>query len=352
MFNNKIRITKKVGRGIKLKILEDSFILDGCVFTAEDDFVSNLLDSKLNACFFQVPHEKEGLKETVRSIGRIYNLVDNCKQKLRIARSFKDLLKSLNDDYISLILFFQHPYSIGNSLEQLRAIYELGVRVIQLTYNKANYIGTGCTETIDRGLTDFGKQIIHEMNRLGIVVDLSHCSKQTACDALRESSMPVIYSHADVKNISNNPRNRTDEELKLLSKNGGVIGISPWGPLCWKKNKDEQPSLEDYLNHVDYVVNLIGINYVGFSSDINIDGGADNKGVREQFMRYPSVVADYDKHVGYVDVEPGVRYVKNFKGIFEIANLVNALLKKGYSDSDISKFLGGNFLRVIKNIWK
>jgi membrane dipeptidase len=334
-----------------VKDFQNTFIIDGCVFSEGDfkGYAQDVLTAGLGGFFLTVPFSNTGFRDAARGIARVYKVSDDTHLNLKIAKTYDDLLQCQKQSQLAIILTFQDPNPLENSLELLRVFYELGVRVIQLTYNKANYIGTGCTESVDRGLTGFGKEAVKEMNRLGILVDLSHCSYQTAMDTLHLSSVPVVFSHANVKSISNSPRNRTDEELKLLKEKKGVIGVSPWGPLCWKRDKDEQPSLEDYLDHVDYIVDLIGIDHVGFGGDNTIDHSEDTGGTKEQSLLYPAVVEEYDRRVG---TDPKVRHAKGFKGIHEIQNVVDGLRKRGYKDSDISKFLGGNFLRIIKQVWR
>lgn len=339
---------KKFG-GVK-SLINNSLVVDGCVF-AEGDFkgcTPKVANSGLDAFFLTIPHSDEGFAPAANAIGNIYSLTDKDK-KFVVARTKKDIEDAAKAGKIAIILAFQDPFPIENSLDKLRVFYELGVRVVQLTYNKANYIGTGGLETIDKGLMDFGSRIIKEMNHLGMIIDLSHCSRLTALAAIEESEDPVVFSHACVRNLTESPRNRTDEELKLLAQKGGVIGLSPWGPLCWKKEKGVQPSLDDYIDHVDYVVDLIGIDHIAFGGDSTIDDSDDSSGIVEQATLYPAVVEEYNKKVG---VHPSVRHAIGFNGAGEIENVVEAMLKRGYKEEDISKFLGGNFLRVISNVWK
>jgi membrane dipeptidase len=327
-----------------------TLIVDGCAFS-EGNFSGcseEILKSPVDSFFLTLPNSEKGFTETIRSIGNIYNLADK-ENNFIVANSYSDLAKAKIERKKSIILSFQDPYPIGQSLDNLRVFFELGVRVVQLTYNKANYIGTGCTETFDRGLTDFGKQLIKEMNRLGMIIDVSHCSKLTTLEAIHESNQPVVISHANVRKISDNPRNKTDEEIKLLAENGGVIGLTPWGPLCWKKNLNQQPTINDYLDHVEYVINLVGVDHVGFGGDHTLDDKEDREGTAVQSNLYPEVVADYDQRVG---TKPEVRHAKNFKGAKEIQNVVDRLKSRGYKHSDINKFLGGNFERVIKQVLK
>ena len=332
-------------------MINDCLVIVGCVFV-EGDFKGcsqRIIDSGLDAFFLTIPRSDEGFTENVKAIGNIYNLTDDPDKKIKVARTVKDIEDRAKDNVLSIILTYQDPHPIGNSLDNLRALYELGVRVVQLTYNKANYIGTGCTESKDRGLTDFGASLVQEMNKLGIIIDLSHCSKMTALDAIKASNQPVIFSHACARSITESPRNRSDEEILLLAEKGGVIGLSPWGPLCWKKEKGQQPTLDDYLDHVDYVVKLVGVDHIGYGGDTTIDDGDDVSGTVEQATLYPDVVGEYNEKVG---VDPSVRHAIGFKGSAQIKNVVEAMERRGYKESDIEKFLGGNFKRVMKEVWK
>lgn len=329
----------------------ERFILDACTF-ADGEFEGcspEVMNSGLNAFFLTIPNSRTGFQEAARSIGSIHYLTDDQDSKLSVAKKYDDLVVAKEKGIVSIILWFQDPHPVENKLELLKAFYLLGLRVCQLTYNKSNYIGTGCTESVDSGLTDFGKKVVREMNELGIVIDASHSSKKTALDAIWESTDPVIFSHANVKSLTNNPRNKTDEEIKLVAEKGGVIGLTTWGPLCWKGLKNEQPVLNDYLDHVDYIVDLVGIDFVGFGSDKTLDNKPDLGGTHTQSQLYPSVVAEYDKRVG---TKPEVRHALGFKGVQEIENVIEGLAGRGYKEKDINKFLGGNFLRVIKQVWK
>ena len=331
----------------------DRIVIDGCTFNERGGefkgISKRVMESPLDAFFFTVPGQTEGFYDCVVEIGKLYNLFDNKDKKIKIAKTLEDIIESKKAEKKAFIIYFQDPHPIENSLEKLRVFYELGLRVVQLTYNESNYIGTGCTETVDRGLTDFGREIIKKMNEIGIIIDLSHCSKQTALDVLKISEKPVVFSHTGVKSLTQSPRNRTDEELMLLKNNGGLIGLSPWGPLCWNKTKKTRPTLEEYIDHIDYVVDMIGIDHVGFGSDTTLDDSKDILGTANQALKYPGVVAEYNKFIG---IDPGVRYAEGFSGVWEISSVVNRLEKRGYTTEDINKFLGGNFLRIIKNVWK
>ena len=276
-------------------------------------------------------------------------MADDPASGIVVARTAEDVKKAKKNGKKALIMTFQDPYPVGNSLDLLRAMYELGLRVMQLTYNKSNYLGTGCTESMDGGLTDFGKAALQKMNELGIVADLSHCGHRTTQEALELSEHPVVISHACPVALTDNPRNKTDEEIKLLGKNGGVMGLSSWGPLCWKNDPKGQPTLADFVDHIDYVVNMIGIDHVGFGGDSTLDDTKDVQGTITQSTLYAKVVEDYNQYAG---TDPECRHAIGISGSWEIENVLDEMRRRGYSESDTVKFAGGNFLRVLETVWK
>lgn len=330
--------------------MKEDLIIDGCAFT-ETEFTGvteDVLHSKMDAFFLTIPGEGNGYVASTRSIGKIYNMLDNPKYGLMIAKSVADIYKAKEDRKKALILAFQNPNSIENSLEQLRVFYELGVRVIQMTYNDANFIGTGCCESQDGGLTDFGKRVLKMMNRLGMLADLSHVGKKTTMDIIRLSEKPVAVTHAGVYNITPSVRTKTDEEMLAIKENGGVMGISPWAPLIWKKEKGCRPDVKDYVDHVDYVVNLIGIDHVSFGADNTLDGNKDDKGTADQAVLYPAVVGAYNSCVGTRSDE---RHAKGFEGCWQLENVMDEMKRRGYSEEDIAKLTGKNLLRVLRANW-
>lgn len=330
-----------------MKILNP--VIDGCIFMdSEFEGISNeIMKSKVDTIFLTM-NSFDGFSETIKSITNIHRVVEN-EPNIRVARTYNDIVQNSKEGKKSLVLTFQEPYPIGNSLNNLRAFYEIGVRVVQLTYNKANYIGSGCTESEGGGLTDFGRKLVLEMNKLGMLVDLSHCNELTARGAIAISEKPVVFSHGNAFSVTENPRNKSDEIIKMVADTGGVIGLTPWSPLCWDKKTGKHPDLDTYLNHVEYIINLVGIDHVGFGSDVPIIETGSTAGANEQATLYPEVVGGY---YGTVGIGREISHAKDFKGAKQIDNVINRLQQKGYSETDINKFLGGNFLRVLENVMK
>lgn len=216
----------------------------------------------------------------------------------------------------------------------------LGQRVSQLTYNSRNFIGNGSTERHDEGISDFGAAIIERMNKVGMAVDVSHCGDKTTLDAFEISKKPVLITHSNVRVLaSGHPRDKTDEAIKAVGKAGSVMGIT--GVRMFVK-ATEPTTIEDVLDHYDHVRKLIGAEHLGVGSDIDLYGydampPEDNKRLR----------AGYKGSYGFrekIDIE-GLNHPKR------MFDLTEGLIRRKYSDSDIQGILGGNFARVLKQIW-
>jgi len=221
------------------------------------------------------------------------------------------------------------------------------VRAMQLTYNEQNQIGSGCCEKNGSGLTYFGRDAVAEMNRLGIVVDLSHCNDATTMDAIEVSSEPVTIAHANSRLISPTPRNKSDEIIKALAEKDGVIGTTIFAP-CVRLNK--RGTIEDALANIDHIVKLVGINHVGMGLDLArkfIDEGsvAEESVIKQWRPIRPDVFGS-----GSADVYP--QYPIGLEKHEDIPNLVQNLLSRGYSRADVKKILGENFMRLYERVWR
>ena len=217
--------------------------------------------------------------------------------------------------------------------------YSLGQRVSQLTYNSRNMIGNGSTERNDSGLSDFGVAIVDRMNKVGMAVDVSHSGDQTTLDACSVSKQPVLFTHSNCRALNPHVRCKTDEAIKKMASTGGVMGIT--GVRMFVSAK-EPTTIEDVLNHYDHVAKLVGVEHLGVGSDIGLDGyDALPDTVRKKLHAgYKSSYAFRDKD----DIE-GLDHPKR------MFDLTDGLIRRGYSDQNIEAILGGNFQRVLKQIW-
>lgn len=258
-----------------------------------------------------------------------------------IATKTDDIYQAKKNGKVAYISGFQDTLMIETHVDFLDLFYKLGVRIIQLTYNTKNLVGDGCGERTDCGLSQFGLDVIDRMNSLGMVVDIGHVGDRTSNEAIERAKV-VVCSHANARSVCNNVRNKTDETIRALAKKDGVIGVNAFPSFVkWTKmEKGERPTVEDLLDHVDYIVKLVGINHVGLGLDL-IDNwplerhrGLDR---RPDIWGRPTPKGTYDYAVG-IDHVTGM------------INIARGLVKRGYSDVDVKKVLGENWIRVYKKV--
>jgi membrane dipeptidase len=262
--------------------------------------------------------------------------------KLVQARSVGDIVRAKQEGKNAVMLNFQNC-PIESRLENLDMFYSLGVRAMQLTYNERNALGDGSTERTNSGLSDFGVAVVERMNELGILVDTSHSGWQTCADAISFSKKPPIFSHTECYALSQHPRNKPDELIKALAAKGGVMGLTTVGPMV--ANNDVPATLDRLLDHVDYVVKLVGVDHVGFGTDTLIRGWTTDPKLKEVTLsRYGEP---------YYKPSYRFRYPMGTEGANDAHKLKYAtagLLKRGYKSDDIVKILGGNWQRVIGEV--
>jgi membrane dipeptidase len=200
-------------------------------------------------------------------------------------------------------------------------------------------IGNGSTERTDGGLSDFGVAVVDRMNKVGMAVDVSHSGDHTTLDACSVSKQPVLFTHSNCRALNDHPRCKTDEAIKKMAATGGVMGITGVRMFVTAK---EPTTIEDALNHYDHVAKLVGVEHLGVGSDIGLDGyDALPEPIRKRLHAgYKSVYAFRDKD----DIE-GLDHPKR------MFDLTEGLIRRGYSDQNIEAILGGNFRRVLKQIW-
>ncbi|MBR1989669.1 MAG: membrane dipeptidase, partial [Firmicutes bacterium] len=212
-----------------MKELKNAYVLDACIWPENGRFTGmsqDYKDSLLDACFLTL--DGDSFRSGVECLGNVSLLSQDPAEKFRIARTYDDLMQNKKDGVKSMILYFQDPAPLENKSNLAKAFYEMGVRVIQMSYNKGGFIGAGCVEGAGYGLTDFGKRLVKEFNDMGMLIDLSHCGPNVVKDALMLTEKPVTIGHTCCKALADNPRNKTDEQIKALAEVGGVLGLTPW----------------------------------------------------------------------------------------------------------------------------
>jgi membrane dipeptidase len=223
--------------------------------------------------------------------------------------------------------------------KDVKRFYQLGQRCSQLTYNSQNHLGTGGTDRVDGGVTDFGVEIIKAMNEVGMLIDVSHCGDRTTLDAIEISAKPIAITHSNCRALNNHPRLKTDEAITKLASRGGVMGITGVRNFV----RDSEPTtVEHIVDHIDHVVKLAGIEHVGIGTDSDLNGYDDMPPEQKQKLlaAYKSSYAFRDK----LDTD-------GFDHPQKIFDLTEALIRRGYSDDNITAVLGGNFRRLLGATW-
>jgi membrane dipeptidase len=226
------------------------------------------------------------------------------------------------------------------TVDDVKYFYRLGLRCAQLTYNSQNLIGSGSTDRIDGGVSDFGEEIIQAMNKAGMLVDTSHCGDRTTLDAIALSPKPIAITHSNCKAIAAHPRNKSDEVIRKLAAKGGVMGIS--GVRMFVSTKDPT-TVANMVDHIDHVVKLVGIEHVGIGSDADLNGYDDMPP-----DQYKQLKASYKASYAFRDKID----IDGFDHPQKIFDLTDELIRRGYSDANIRLVLGGNFRRLLGATWE
>jgi len=274
--------------------------------------------------------DPDAFAEALYALDTFYAELDEGANEIAVILSATDLDVLEPGEKIKFVLHLEGSRPFGADLALLRTLFRLGVRSVGLAWNHANEVSDSCMDSRGAGLSDFGRSVIAEMNRLGIIVDISHLSDQGVLDVLEVTSRPVVASHCNARAICNSRRNLTDEQIKGIAGTGGVIGVCFYPPMV--KNNGFV-SVDDVLNHVDYLAKLVGTQHIGIGPDF-IDyvpeawlDSAPLAPFREDFRRpFPSGLED----------------------VTRIPNLLTGLSARGYSDEDLANISHANFLRVMQ----
>lgn len=246
-----------------------------------------------------------------------------------------DIAAAKSSGRVGVMLGFQNATIVESDVKHLDALHAAGTRCIQLTYNSRNLLGDGCTERTNSGLSDFGVEVVHRMNALGIIVDLSHCGEQTSKDGIEVTKRPPAFTHTMCKAIHDHVRAKSDALLKALADKGGVVGIATLGYFV---GPTPATTFDDYLRHVDHAVKVAGTDHVALASDYSIRG-IEATHTRESWYvpRLSSFKPSYN-----VRWPP---WVKELDPPERFRTIAQGLAKRRYSTTDIEKILGGNWVR-------
>lgn len=283
----------------------------------------------------------EDARETLRVIGAWNRLFEANTDLIALAGSARDIDRIAGSGRTAVIFGFQNTSPFEDDLDLVEIFHQLGVRIAQLTYNIANAVGCGCWE--EGGLTRFfGRNVIAEMNRVGMLVDLSHCNDRTSYEALEVSSRPVVITHANPdgfvgREIELKHRNKSDALIRAVARQGGMIGLSMYPRIS---RGGSNATIEDFCDMVAYTVDLAGIEAVGLGTDFYtghppsvIDWWRAGRWARESPVK---ISPDFSRWPGW------------FTSPAQFGNVLDGLRSKGFAEEEVGKLAGGNWLRVFR----
>jgi membrane dipeptidase len=282
---------------------------------------------------------------TVAEIGQVQQLLEVHPDYFTVVRNARDIARAQRERKLGIILSFESVEMLGGQLSSLELFRNLGVRVMQLSYNRTSAFAAGVMEPRAGGLTVLGHEAVREMNRLGIAIDISHANPATTVDVLAVSSQPPIMTHAGCAALHAHPRNKTDEQLRALAARGGVVGIFD---LPYLTASPRQPTVDDYLAHLVHALQVAGEDHVGVGSDVGIAAFDTSPSGMDEFSRELK-----ERRAAGLSAPEEDRplYVVGLNVPRRMEIIADRLLRSGYPDTVTEKVLGANFARVFTQIW-
>lgn len=316
---------------------EDSIVIDGLVIAKWDRALfEDMRKGGITAanCTVSV---WEGFQNTVNNIVEMNNLLEENNDLVIKVRTTDDIRKAKEQGKTGIMMGFQNAHAFEDQLGYVQVFKDLGVGVVQMCYNTQNLVGTGCYER-DGGLSGFGHEIVAEMNKVGIMCDLSHVGAKTSKEVILASEKPVCYSHCLPSGLKDHPRNKSDEDLKFIADHGGFVGVTMFAPFL--KNGIHS-TIEDYVEAIAYIFNLVGEDQIGIGTDFT-------QGHGQPFFEWLTHDKGYARRLtnfGEIINPEGIRTLGEFP------NLTDALLRHGFTETQVRKIMGENWLRVLGEVW-
>jgi len=287
-------------------------------------------DSGVTFVSLNIGMDMDSFDKVVQVLARFRNYIAEHSDQYTLALSVDDIHNAKKSNKLAIAFDLEGSEPLLGNLNMIPFYYDLGVRQMLLAYNKDNRASGGCMEG-DIGLTDFGKDVIREMNRVGMVVDVSHMGYRATMETFEVSKAPVIFSHSNPKELKDHARNITDEQIKACAQTGGVIGINGIGDFLTGATS------EIFVQNIEYMMELVGPEHVG----IGLDYVIDKQELIDYITGHPDIFpADkFDDYLAMVEPE-------------QIPEFTELLYQKGYGEEVINGILGGNFLRIAGQVWK
>ena len=273
------------------------------------------------------------LRRAVQLVDALYEEIDACREEIELALTRADVERINGEGRIAALLAFEGAEPFGQDLAALRLFYRLGLRMVSFAWMRRTAFGDGAWENDSRGgLTRLGRQAVQEMNRLGMMVDVSHCSDQTTWDILEGASRPIIASHSNARALRDHPRNLTDEMIRAIAATGGLVGVVAVAGYI----SDSEASVTRWADHVDHIVNLVGIDHVGIGCDF--------------YEEIEAMGASQDIPAWGPRGGLGQLTVEGMRTWADLPGLTAELLRRGYVEFDLQKIYRKNFARVMRDV--
>ncbi|MCZ7573472.1 MAG: dipeptidase [Ardenticatenaceae bacterium] len=274
------------------------------------------------------------LKFALQAIEAIYIEAESSPDEIGIAISVDDILAAKRDGRVAIVLCFEGAGPVEDDPSLLDIFHRLGIRCIGLTHNFRNLLADGVAVGGNNGLTALGREAVREMNRLGIVVDVSHMTFQGFWDVIETSTAPVHASHSSCFDLVDHPRNLTDDMLRALAQTGGVVGVHPLSVFI--TNESRAATFDELLDHIEHMVEVMGADHVAIGPDIMENFPAEEYTLLWQDVRLP---------------EYHFVYPEEFDSLAKFPAITAGLVARGCPDETIVKILGGNMLRLFSTVW-
>lgn len=288
----------------------------------------------------------EPFEESVRTVAEMNSVIRAHPDDLLKVWSAADIRRAKAEEKVGIILGFQNAAMMGRDASRVDLFAGLGVKIIQLTYNGPNQLGDGSMAREGRGLTPFGHEVVERLNATRTLVDLSHSGEQICLDAIRASSVPVCISHTGCRALADNPRNKTDAELRLLAERGGMVGIY-FMPFL---KEDSFPDPIDVVRHIEHAIDVCGEDQVGIGTDGGFTQIDDLEAYQAVINR--EVAARQSAGISATGEKAGVTpFIPEMQGPDQFRQLADMMSSRGHSAARIDKVLGGNFLRLLEDTW-
>jgi membrane dipeptidase len=280
----------------------------------------------------------ENTRQTLDNIAQWLGWFDRHADLIMPVHGTADIAAAHTAGKTGVILGFQNGSPLEDRLDYLAVYKQLGVGIIQLTYNTQNLIGSGCYESRDWGLSDFGREVVAEMNRIGVAVDLSHVGPKTADDAIAVSRDPVVFSHVLPTELKAHPRNKDTRQLRAVADRGGLVGVTMFPPFL---PKGTASTVEDYAAIIEWMVDRCGEDHVAYGTDFT-------QGHGEAFFQWITRDKGYARELTRFGE---IRGPKGIERIEDTPNLVAALERRRWPAARIEKVVGLNWVAYLRRVW-